>query len=320
MMRLTVTVLLGLAACTGGGGELLSVHANAVSTIALDDDNVYWIETSRDATTCDPTNGTIYRIPKTGGDEVVLVHQGCADDLVVADGQLYWTAGGEYEYAGGVFTMPVTGGTPLQLTASSAHRLAIDATNLYWTSGQPGDGGSGQVSQMPRGGGNILTLSSGELGREGIAIDTTSVYWTEPNGDSFENGEIVKAPIGGTGSDDVVLAEGFGPDVGGAPYYIAVRGGMVYWTGANTISSAPIGGGGGAADVIASGDWIQSAIAVDDARVYWNDGFTGRLFAMLRDGGPVISLVDRESGGEGIALDATHAYFSGPDGLYRVAL
>jgi hypothetical protein len=68
--------------------------------------------------------------------------------------------------------VPTGGGTPATLVSGYApQNIAVDATNVYWTSGTT-------VLKTPIGGGAMVILASGQNSSYGIAVDATSVYWT----------------------------------------------------------------------------------------------------------------------------------------------
>jgi sugar lactone lactonase YvrE len=131
---------------------------------------------------------------------------------------------------------------------------------------------------------------------------------------------VWRAPIGGGSGTAIVggLGESGDDFAGGYPTGIAVDAGTVYWSAADTVSTAPTAGG--SPDVIASGAWAQQGFALDATRVYWSDFLSGQLMAVPRAGGPIAVLVDDEAGGAGIAVDATAVYFTSPDGVYRAPL
>lgn len=51
-------------------------------------------------------------------------------------------------------------------------RIALDALNVYWTSG------NGTVATVPKTGGTPRVLASGQAGAFGIAVDDDGIYWT----------------------------------------------------------------------------------------------------------------------------------------------
>lgn len=82
---------------------------------------------------------------------------------------VYWANGDS------VMKVPLGGGvaTTLASEQGGVQRIAVDATNVYWTSAD------GAVRKVPIGGGPATTLSSlpGAV-PVGIAVDASSVYWT----------------------------------------------------------------------------------------------------------------------------------------------
>src|SRR5665811_85041 len=93
--------------------------------------------------------------------------------------------------------------------------LAIDDTNVYWTD-EGGAAYTGSVLSVPKSGGAITTLASGQTGPLGIAVTGTDVYWSDHAYAQFGAG-VMKAPLGG--GDPVVIA---GPPDGVSAFALLV--------------------------------------------------------------------------------------------------
>jgi len=97
--------------------------------------------------------------------------------------------------------------------------MAIDATSVYWTT--CGDPTGGYVLKVPKAGGEVVTLASGDR-LSGIAVDATSVYWVAGTSDA-SSGAIMKVTVGG--GTPKTLATRPGP-----PAHLALDDSYVYWS------------------------------------------------------------------------------------------
>ena len=81
---------------------------------------------------------------------------------------------------------PLSGcSSPTALVSSGTGAIAVDSTNVYWTSP-----GSGKVLKCAIAGcgGNPTTLATGQTNAGSIAVDSTSVYWVI----SMQGGNVMK--------------------------------------------------------------------------------------------------------------------------------
>jgi Stigma-specific protein, Stig1 len=97
--------------------------------------------------------------------------------------------------------------------------IAVDDTNVYFT-----DPAGQTVNRMPKAGGMVTPLATGQAKPLRLAIDSTHVYWTASLGAA-----IWRAPKDGSAPASFFEAAS-------GPYGIAVAGGYVYWT--NTAADA----------------------------------------------------------------------------------
>jgi hypothetical protein len=179
--------------------------------------------------------------------------------------------------------------------------MALDATNVYWT--ECGDPAGGYVRKVPKAGGEVVTLATGDR-LSGIAVDSTSVYWVAGTSDAT-GGTIMKIPVGG-GTPTTMTSRS------GLPSHLAVDGSSVYWVEQmqDAIMSIPLSGGVPAVVVTARLAW-QFALTPTD--VYWLG--IGLNRAPIAGGAPVAltSSTFPAVPIAGLAVSATTVYFgSGP--------
>jgi len=237
------------ASIAGGGPAILASGQYSPNGIVVDSVNAYWI-----------AGGSLWRVTTGGGTGQLLDTGGRAPAaLVLAYPYLFIAfddssvveapsgggaltpivpAGSSTLYGAGPFTVdatsvygsdgntigktPIAGGTTITLASgqNGVARMAVDATNIYWTATN-----DGTVMKAPLdGSGPPVALAVLQNYPTGIAVDSTSVYWTNHSGAaSCAAGAVMKVAIGG--GMPVALATDQ-PSADG----IAVDSVNVYWT------------------------------------------------------------------------------------------
>jgi hypothetical protein len=127
--------------------------------------------------------------------------QGCAQPTVIASGastssvwclaadtaHVYWANQVECPSGTGtcsqILAAPADGGAPTTLAtldAGEPQAMAVDGSNLYWTSwdGWPASS-NGAVMRVPLTGGTPVIVAGDQQLPEGIVLDATSVYWVD---------------------------------------------------------------------------------------------------------------------------------------------
>jgi hypothetical protein len=176
--------------------------------LALDSSSLYW------TTQTDNTIGTVVKMPLSapGSFTTLATGQALSEGIGVANGTVFWADETTVSpNVGTIMSTPAATGTvSVVATVDAPHTVAVDGTNIYWTSA------AGAVVKAPQGGGSPVTLAPGNV-PNGIAVDGESVYWADTNG-----GALMKVAIGG-GTPTTLASTS-------APQFVAVDGTSVYWT------------------------------------------------------------------------------------------
>lgn len=177
--------------------------------VILDENNVYWVNTTTGS------DGSVMRLPKTGGEPQVLAsEQSFPLDLVVDAEAVYWTNTGIRSGEGKVMRVAKAGGTPVELAGGldGPGRLADDEDHLYWTIRSMG------VMRVAKSGGASEVLVPASALSAGIAVDAHSVYFMDTS--AHEIRSVPKA-----GGEVATVASVPQADV----YYMETDGENVYW-------------------------------------------------------------------------------------------
>jgi hypothetical protein len=227
---------------------------------AVGADGVYW------------TNGAeLLQVPLAGGPVTTLFAAAGTNGLyqIAVDAtNVYFIV---LSPAVSVLSMPLAGGMATTLssqTGGNVSGLAVDSTNVYWSTVYNNFEAPGTISSLPRAGGTPTTLLT--LAPWGmpylLGVGATSAYWTD--------GQSLSAlPLGG-GSSDVLLADA-GVYIEGFTTYSTT----LYWADENdnTLVTLPGAGGSPAATVVADKPY---AVAVDSTSIYWTSPSAGTVMRL----------------------------------------
>jgi hypothetical protein len=181
--------------------------------IALIGSTLYWADNGAEGIFSAPTATGIVSQVACGG-ESCPVDNYPPFNLAADSNNLYVGT-----FGSGVYQVPKGGGTAVPILAAYSNGndseftgvIAVNATNVYWTTGPSNPGNS--ILTGPIGGGGVTTVVSGGA-MIALAVDSAGLYW--------DNGNVVQTPA--TGGGLVTLA----------PNQVAtlmtVDGTSVYWT------------------------------------------------------------------------------------------
>lgn len=195
--------------------------------------------------------------------------------------------------------------SPPGVTASG---LAVADEHVYWGDGAFDPDPPHWIRRAPKAGGPVTELVAAPA--QSVAIDDDSIYFVNGNAGIVGVGA---APLAG-GEPSLVAQQGLQ-----GPWEVTAAGGRVYFTDffAGRVLSVPRAGG--PLEVHADGQFGPDVVVATDSHVVWTTEDAVRARALA--GGPVVELA-RVAGPRGLAVDATHAYYtSGWDGtVERVRL
>jgi len=117
--------------------------------------------------------------------------------LTVDATSVYWGTGLPSGGGGGVWKVPVNGGSPSLLIGAQdrPHGMASDGTNLYYANA--GSGATiGSIQRIPVGGGVPTPIAIAQALPLDLAVDATNVYWTNSgDGTVWKSNKTTPAPI-----------------------------------------------------------------------------------------------------------------------------
>jgi hypothetical protein len=156
--------------------------------------------------------------------------------------------------------------------------IAVDDTNVYWTSFPTGDVTVGQVMRRARSGGAAVTLVAATP--LSLVSDGVDLYGLEQNA-----GRVLQIPVSGGAA--ITLAQAV------QPLCVAVDDTNVYWTDGTT-GVERVAKSGGVPSTLASG-LGSLGIVLDATNVYWtstaNDGSLIGVVRANKTGGDAVTLL-----------------------------
>ena len=193
------------APVAGGKEEVLAAQDVAEASFAVDAENVYYA--TKDA--------SVIAQPLAGGAPVVLVPA-----MIGAKPRVFGVQAGVLYFYGigtddslGVFSMPVTGGTPKLIAPNAPLLYAFGAQTLYFS-----ELNSSEIDVVSLVGGTPHKVADASPGHaiQSIVTDADYVYFTDGS-------VIAKVPIAGDGAQETLLT------TAGNPLSIALTSDSVYW-------------------------------------------------------------------------------------------
>jgi hypothetical protein len=213
--------------------------------------------------------------------------------ISLADGAVYWTT------PDSICRSPSKGGEVEVLAEGldDAYDITVGEGVIVWT-----DIGSDEVTSMPMDGGPPAVLV--QAGNPfAITILDGYAYFTDTYNKASSDERVTRVPLEGGAPFDIVLST--------EAKMLALDSESLYFTDPinNTLQKAPASGGG-EPSALATGIFSLGEVAEAGDDVYFT-GLEG-TFKAPKSGGDVTPLAYGSS--HGLAVDATHVYFSAYDG------
>jgi hypothetical protein len=195
--------------------------------------------------------------------------------------------------------------------------LAVDDTNIYWTNiGTSPNFYDGTIMMMPKAGGTVTTLASGQDFPKAITVHGGYVYWVNydaANSGGAQSGAVSRVSTSGGTVTVIASGQAF-------PWDVAADDNNAYWTcnESNVVRSAPIGGG--TAKVIAQNCTNSglttcenpAGIAIDATNVYFADQLDYVWKVPLGGGTPAVvgNAANYGAGPAFVALNGSTVFWS----------
>jgi hypothetical protein len=243
---------------SGGTPKIIAMNQDRPTSIAVDATTLYWANVG--------PAGEIVALPLGSNSPTPLTNGEAGLASIALDTtSVYFTEVGAGGPTGGSVKSVLKTGMVVQLLASglnSPHELAVDATNVYWTSQV-----AGQVYRMPIGGaGSPTVIASGQTGVRGIALDVNRVYWANSGNGAAGGGSIMfLGKVGASTMPNTIVSNLT------EPWLVALDAADIYWTeqrAMGDIARAPETANT-TKMVVVPNQASPFCIAVDANSVYW---------------------------------------------------
>ncbi|MBN2493302.1 MAG: putative metal-binding motif-containing protein, partial [Deltaproteobacteria bacterium] len=155
----------------GQNAAVVEANQNEVHSLAVDSGFLYWISHTQ-------TQDTLFEKDLSGGSLSALAQgiqaQGTfpMHSVRVDASHVFW-AQGPYSGLETIQRLDRAGGNQVQLSAVGAYALALDQAYVY-----AADNHDGEILRVPKAGGLVEILASGQQFPFDVAVDDTAVYWS----------------------------------------------------------------------------------------------------------------------------------------------
>jgi hypothetical protein len=286
--------------------------AGGTTEIAVDDQNVYWVNS-----TSTPNTYTVKKTPISNSGSVTLVSTSVPISAMARDATyLYWVEnlwpdpGTVQSY---IKKMPLGGGDTsivLQSNSGLTGNIAINGTDIFYADIQYPYPGNYRLMKVSISGGVPTILAELTAAPVKIAVNDGNVYWIDGNSVNVMPAE---------GGSTTTLASGLN-----SPVDLAINSGTVFWTETvccgygqtGSIKEVPVTGG--TVTVLVDGVDAPGAVALDMSNVYWTEGGPtgliegfGRIAKVPIGGGVSTTVVSGISSDSApLAIDGTNVYIA----------
>jgi Bacterial Ig domain/Divergent InlB B-repeat domain/Putative binding domain, N-terminal len=249
------------------------------TSIAVDDNYVYWTESSQ-----------LKRILKSGGGETALATSVGIGHMVLDGGYLYYTDSGTK-----LQKLTKSGGSPTTLANGSSFYDAITVQDgtVFW-------GASGVIYSVPIGGGTSIGVATSSHDIASIRVTNNTIFWSQITYPSA----VYTQPIGGS---RMTLSSGSSVAPG-----LEVQNDYVYFAGYDSIYRVPMSGV--SRQTLVANLNNANDLVLDATNIYWVEsgdynGTNGSVRQMPLDGGPIITLATNLAQPTAITMDSSNVYW-----------
>jgi hypothetical protein len=292
--------------CNSDGSLCSLACAGSLTSIGVDDSNLYWTETLPPS--AGRVNVSLVELPKYGGVPVTLA-SGLSGTISAVDSMNVYLWGSPeadpFKASGTerLLSVPIDGGLPTTLAANqNPNGTTFDAAHAYWLNL---NAWTEDLLSVPLGGGTISTITTTGASAQGLVVEDGRLYWGD-----IDNGLISVDVAGGTPR---VVAPYLFFDGSLAADHGHICGPAGTITTDFMLTCLPLAGG---SPVTLTSAGIGASLQINNGNVYWQWG--DLVKAPVSGGTPatLTSVTDFQSWA-GFTFDSTSLYWGESNIVYR---